>query len=125
MLSARQVIERNDALRWAELAVDAKAAGEKDIAEKYVYGSAHFCGSKKNPKELLVSPEEIITLRDKELFITRDVVSIGYAIYCYFAKRLTFDENQLSIAYGMLFEAGRLQGIREERQRRKKGSTRV
>ena len=120
MLSARQVIERNDALRWAEIAVAAKAAGETDIAEKYVYGSANFCGSKKNPKELLVSPEEILRLRN-ENFITRDVDSIGYAIYCYFAKRMTFDENQLSIAYGMLFEAGRLQGIREERQKRKKG----
>ena len=124
MLSARQVIERNDAFRMAEIAVAAKAAGETDIAEKYVYGSANFCGSKKNPKELLVSPEEILRLRN-ENFITRDVVSIADAIYCYFAKRLTFDENQLFIAYGMLFEAGRLQGIREERQRRKKGSTRV
>ena len=124
MLSARQVIERNDAFRMAEIAVAAKVAGETDIAGKYVYGSAHFCGSKKNPKELLVSPEEILRLRNDN-FITRDVVSIADAIYCYFTKRLTFDETQLSIAYGMLFEAGRLQGIREERQRRKKGSTRV
>lgn len=124
MLSARQVIERDDAFKMAKIAVAAKAAGETDIAETYVYGSAHFCGSKKKPKELLVSPEEILRLRN-EIFITRDVVSIAYAIYCYFTKRLTFNENQLFIAYGMLFEAGRLQGIREERQRRKKGSTRV
>ena len=121
MLSARQVMDRNDAIRKAEAVIAAKAAGDKDIAETFVYGNARFCGSKKHFKELLVSPEEILKLREKE-FLTMDVVSISYALYCYFSKRLTFNEKNLFIPYGMLFEAGRLQGIREERQRRKKGS---
>ena len=121
MINIIQWLEMNAARRNAEAVIAAKASGENDIEETYVYGKMNFCGSKKQLKELLISPEEIIQMKDKGL-IKMGVASISYAIYCYFNKRLTYNEKELLIAYGMLFEAGRLQGIREERQKRKKRS---
>lgn len=108
--------ERDEAIKRAQIALAAKVAGDKEKAKMY-----QFCGSKKHFKDLLVSPEEIMQLSDNDFF-TMDVNAIGYAFYWYFYFKLKRKDRVLIRHYGMIFEAGRIQGIREERQKRKKRS---
>ena len=48
MINSIQWLEMNAARRNAEAVIAAKASGENDIEETYVYGKMNFCGSKKH-----------------------------------------------------------------------------
>lgn len=114
-------IDEIDAIR----ALIRMKAANVEIPKDFPFSTFLFCGCKKRSCELLVSPAELI-----DRYNNGDIgfTTTGYmaaALYMYLLKYLSLKVNTPE-SLGLMFEAGRLQGIREERRKhnkRKEGKT--
>ena len=81
-----------------------------------------FMGSHKDRKKILVDPKEIVDFVNKgELFLDSEKFSRALCSYFHEYDFYSWMSNISEVS--LIFEFGRLQGIREERQKRKKKRT--
>ena len=99
-------------------------AANVEVPKDFPFSKFQFCGCKKVSHDLLVSPTELIDRYKNGDIGYANVEYMAESMYEYFHTYILRERERTYLC--LLFEAGRLQGIREERRKhnkRKEGKT--